>query len=112
MENQVTIFFKIEDGADVDEIKSTLAEGIAGITDVEESDLYLRNQRLTGAEVVATIGAVILVAKSAQEAVDAIRTVIASVTELVKDVKGLKDVVVETTSGPKNIEEVTTSDFA
>lgn len=112
MEDPIRIFFELYDNVDVESVKAEISEGLMKLEYVESSEVQETNQRITGVELVATIGAVILVAKSAKEAIDVLGDVISSLTNFVQNLKGLKAVVLETHSGPKRLEEVTAKDFA
>ena len=112
MEDPIRIFFELDDDVDTEKIKAEISEGLMRLECVESSEVQETNQRFSGVELAATIGAAILVAKSAKEAIDVLGDVISSLTNFVQNLKGLKAVVLETHSGPKRLEEVTAKDLA
>lgn len=111
MTNPFTLYFELDNEEDLEEIKTTLENGLAQIQNIEESEVQLPEQRVTGAEIVAVLGVAIVIAKSAKEAVDAIDSVISSLSKLIRSIKGLKSVTLETPSGPKPLDEATKSDI-
>lgn len=111
MANPITIYFELEDEVDPEEIKTRLASGLTEIPNVEESEVQQPEQRITGAEIAAVIGAAIVIAKSAQEAIDTMDAFVTSLKKLIHSIKGLKSAILETPSGPKRLEEATGNDI-
>ena len=111
MSKPITLYFEVEDEADLETVKARLADGLAQIPNVEESEVQQPEQRITGIEIAAALGAAILIANSAKDAVDALDKVVTSLTKLIRSIKGLKSAIVETPSGPKKLEEVTGNDL-
>lgn len=112
MSDPIRIYFELDENADPEKVRSSLAEGLRHIEGVEASEVRQPDQRISGLEIAAAIGAAIVVAKGAQEAIEVTAAVIASVTKLVRSIKGLRTAILETPSGPKPLEEVTESDVA
>lgn len=112
MSESVKIFFELEDGADKDAILFSLEQGLKKIQSIESSMVREHTEKVLGVDdVVVLLGAIVLVAKSAKEVIDVTADILDSVKELVKSIKGLKAVVVETKSGPKKLQEVKAGDI-
>jgi hypothetical protein len=52
-----------------------------------------------------------VIAKSAKDTIDVLGDFLTSLTKLVRSIKGLKGAIVETPSGPKNLDETAASDI-
>jgi len=112
MSSPITIYFELEDEVNFEEIKAKLANGLAQIPNVEESEVQQPEQRfITGAEIAVGLGAAIMIAKSAKEAIDVVDGFVTSLTKLIHSIKGLKSATIETPSGPKRLEEATDNDI-
>lgn len=106
------LYFELDNDVEPNAIRTTLADRLRTLEGVETADVQQPDQRIiTGAEVVATIGAAILIARSAKDALDVARNLIKSLAEVVQEVKGLRAVVVDTKTGPKKLEELTDRDL-
>lgn len=68
--------------------------------------------RLGVAEIALAVSAAVVLAKSGREAIDELRALVRSFKELVKEIKGVKDVFVEVSGARKRLDEVDEADIA
>ncbi len=105
MADPITIYFELDEGVDIEDIKSRVAKGLADMEAVEESDVQQTNLRMPGIEIAAAIGAAVVVLQSAKGAIAVATELVEGLTKLVQSIKGLKSAIVETPSGPVKLED-------
>jgi len=111
MSNPITIYFELDENVDIEEIKNDIEQGLLPIEEIEESDVQIPEQRFTGLEIAAAIGAVILVTENAGKLIDTSTELVNKLTELVRSIKGLKAAIVETPDGPRPLVDMTAAEL-
>lgn len=107
MSNPITIYFTLEADSDATAVKQDLEKVLQEFEEIEENEVEITDQRFTGLEVAAAIGAVIVVAESAGKLIDTSTDLVNKLTKLVASIKGLKEAIVETPDGAKPLAELT-----
>ncbi len=110
MSEPMRIHFELDGDADPEALRSAIDAEIATLSGIEIAEVVIEAPRLMVGEVVTMIGAGIVIAKSAKEAVDVVSEIVESLTKLVRNVKGLKAALVDTDDGAKQIEDLTDDD--
>lgn len=110
MPEPIRIHFELDDTADPEAMRSAIEAEIATLEGLDMAEIVIEKPRMTGVEIAAMIGAGIVIAKSARQAIDVVSDIVESLTALVRNVKGLKAAIVETQDGGKRIEDLTSDD--
>ena len=111
MSEAIRLHFEIDDEvADPEALRSAIEEEIKSLNGIETSEVIIEELR-TGVEIVTMIGAGIVIARSAKDAIDIVSDIVESLTRLVENMKGLKAALVDTDDGRKDIEALTNDEW-
>ena len=112
MSEAILINFKVEQGADVEALSAQLAGQLEGIKTVVEAEAEPEAYRVVGVDdVLLTIGAGVVLVKSARGAVEEIRKLVSSVKALVQEIDGLVDAIVAVRSEERKLSDLTEDDL-
>lgn len=107
MSNTIRFYFEIDKEADAEEMRKLIEAELLDCEGVDKSEVVIPKQRLVGVDdIVLTIGAAVLIAKSAKEGVEALSELLKSLTKLIENCKALKSAIVETPDGAKPLEDI------
>lgn len=93
--SQLILHFEMERAADPETAVKAVEQRLLEISDVEAAQASPEETRFGIAETVALIAAAVVLVKQGRELTDELRAFVVSLKALIKEVKGLKSVMVE-----------------
>ena len=106
MDQQITLQFELEPGADALQIATLLQAEIQKLENVKEADISLETLRLTPAEAVVCISGIVLVLKSVNEVLEQVKKLVSGIKEIRQAYRedGQQRIPLTKTSGTKTLE--------